>query len=419
MRARRPAPFLAVLALLPLLAAGAVRAQGPLEDEIAQRRQELAALDRYLGHLRGLLAAASRGELLLRDDRAGLLLTVPRGDVGELARTAAALPAPVRPLARPSVPPGTAPDALVAALAAETRAQVDRELVPQIGALERARSGTAERIAWLEQEVQRRAEEARLAAEQARKAAEERARIEAERQRVEAERARLEAERQRVEAEQRRLAEQQARIEAELARTRPQAAAPTAPAPATGPAAVPAVVPAAVPAAPARRAFERVEVVHETRSVRVEPQGGVGPSQQISVGRTPDGFVLFNLWLDRDRRLGSFVCSWAVRGLDDPIPPGRELTVELAGRCASEAGPPLPIASVLRLETRGLELVADRRRGPAEVWTGTRDGEVRLETVGSFALRAPRTARPGDELELRLVQPGCCTPLTLTWRYPG
>lgn len=406
MRARRPAPFLAALALLPLLAAGAVRAQGPLEDEITQRRQELAALDRYLGHLRGLLAAASRGDLLLRDERAGLLLTVPRGDVGELARTAAALPAPVRPLARPSVPPGTAPDALVAALAAETRAQVDRELVPQIDALERARSGTVERIAWLEQEVQRRAEEARLAAEQARKAAEERARIEAERQRVEVERARLEAERQRVEAEQRRLAEQQARIEAELARTRPQAAAP-------------AVVPAAVPAAPARRAFERVEVVHETRSVRVEPQGGVGPAQQISVGRTPDGFVLFNLWLDRERRLGSFVCSWAVRGLDDPIPPGRELTVELAGRCASEAGPPLPIASVLRVEARGLELVADRRRGPAEVWTGTRDGEVRLETVGSFVLRAPRTARPGDELELRLVQPGCCTPLTLTWRYPG
>ena len=406
MRARRPAPFLAALALLPLLAAGAVRAQGPLEDEITQRRQELAALDRYLGHLRGLLAAASRGDLLLRDERAGLLLTVPRGDVGELARTAAALPAPVRPLARPSVPPGTAPDALVAALAAETRAQVDRELVPQIDALERARSGTVERIAWLEQEVQRRAEEARLAAEQARKAAEERARIEAERQRVEVERARLEAERQRVEAEQRRLAEQQARIEAELARTRPQAAAP-------------AMVPAAVPAAPARRAFERVEVVHETRSVRVEPQGGVGPAQQISVGRTPDGFVLFNLWLDRERRLGSFVCSWAVRGLDDPIPPGRELTVELAGRCASEAGPPLPIASVLRVEARGLELVADRRRGPAEVWTGTRDGEVRLETVGSFVLRAPRTARPGDELELRLVQPGCCTPLTLTWRYPG
>lgn len=406
MRARRPAPFLAALALLPLLAAGAVRAQGSLEDEIAQRRQELAALDRYLGHLRGLLAAASRGDLLLRDERAGLLLTVPRGDVGELARTAAALPAPVRPLARPSVPPGTAPDALVAALAAETRAQVDRELVPQIQALERARSGTAERIAWLEQEVQRRAEEARLAAEQARKAAEERARIEAERQRVEAERARLEVERQRVEAEQRRLAEQQARIEAELARTHPQAAAP-------------AVVPAAVPAAPARRAFERVEVVHETRSVRVEPQGRVGPAQQISVGRTPDGFVLFNLWLDRDRRLGSFVCSWAVRGLDDPIPPGRELTVELAGRCASEAGPPLPIASVLRVEARGLELVADRRRGPAEVWTGTRDGEVRLETVGSFVLRAPRTARPGDELELRLVQPGCCAPLTMTWRYPG
>lgn len=417
MRARRPAPFLAVLALLPLLAAAAVRAQGPLEDEIAQRSQELAALDRYLGQLRGLLAAASRGELLLRDDRAGLFLSVPRDSLAELARTAAALPAAVRPLARPSVPPGAAPDALVAALAAETRARVDRELVPQIQALERARSGTAERIAWLEQEVQRRAEEARLAAEQARKAAEERARIEAERQRVEAERARLEAERQRVEAEQRRLAEQQARIEAELARTRPQAA-PTAPALATGAAAAPAVVPAALPAAPARRAFERAQVVHETRSVRVEPQG-VGPAQQISVGRTPDGFVLFNLWLDRERRLGSFVCSWAVRGLDDPIPPGRELTVELAGRCASEAGPPLPIASVLRLETRGLELVADRRRGPAELWTGTRDGEVRLETVGRFVLRAPRTARPGDELELRLVQPGCCTPLTLTWRYPG
>jgi hypothetical protein len=421
MRARRPAPFLAVLVLLPLLAAGAASAQGPLDDEIVQRRQELAALDRYLGHLRELLAAASRGELLLRDDRAGLLHTVPRGTLGELARTAAALPASVRPLARPSVPPGTAPDTLVAALAAETRAQVDRELVPQISALERARSGTAERIAWLEQEVQRRAEEARLAAEQARKAAEERARIEAERQRVEAERARLEAERQRVEAEQRRLAEQQARIEAELARTRPQPAPPAAvaPGPASGPAAQPAVLPAALPLAPTRRAFERVEALQETRSVRVEPPAGGGPSQQISVGRTPEGFVLFNLWLDRDRRLGSFVCSWAVRGLDDPIPPGRELTVELAGRCASEAGPPLPIASVLRLEVDGLELVADRRRGPPEVWTGTKDGELRLETVGSFVLRAPKAARPGDELRLRLVQPGCCTPLTMTWRYPG
>lgn len=172
----------------------------------------------------------------------------------------------------------------MAALAAETRALVDRELVPQIAALERARSATAELIAWLEQEIQRRAEEARLAAEQARKTAEERARIE--------------AERQRIEAEQRRLAEQQARIEAELARTRsPEPAPPVVP--------QPALLPAATP--PAQRTFERVETLLETRSVRIEPPGG--PAQQISVRRTPEGFVPFDLWLDRDRRLASFVCS--------------------------------------------------------------------------------------------------------------
>lgn len=411
MRACHPARLLAVLALLPALVGAPAPAQEPLEDEVRQRRGELQALDRHVGELKELIAAAGRGELLLRDDRVGLLHAVPRARLGELASSAAALPASVRPLARPAVPPGTPPETFVAALAAETRALVDRELLPQLSALERSRSATAERIAWLEREVQRRAEEARLAAEQARKAAEERARIEAERQRVEAERARLEAERQRVEAEQRRLAEAQARIEAELART----GVPPASAPAPG---LARPVPAALPqaAAPARRAFERVDAVHETRSVRVEATQG-GPAQQISFGRTPEGFVLFDLWLDRDRRLASFVCSWALRGLDDPIPPGRELTVELSGRCTSEAGPPLPVASVLRLEGDGLEVLADR--GPAELWTGTRNGEVRLQSTGSFRLRAPKTARPGDELRLRVVQPGCCTPLTLVWRYPG
>lgn len=399
--------LLLLLLLLANLVAGPVAAQGTLEDEIAQRRLELAALERAVGQLREVLAAASRGDLLLRDERVGLLHPVPRARLAEEAATAAALPAAIRSLARPALPPGTTPEALVAALAAETRALVDRELVPQIGALDRARSGTLERIAWLEREIQRRAEEARLAAEQARKAAEERARIEAERQRVEAERARLEAERQRVEAEQRRLAEQEARLAAELARTR----VPPSPPQVT-------TVPAAAPlSAPVRRAFERVEVLHETRNLRIEPPNG--PSQQIGFGRTPDGFVLFDLWLDRDRRLASFVCSWTVRGLDDPIPPGREVNVELVGRCASEAGPPLPAALPLRLEVEGLELVGDRRRGPAELWTGTRDGEVRLETAGSFLLRAPKNAKPGDELRLRIVQPGCCTPLTMVWRYPG
>ncbi len=401
--------LLLVLLLLANLAPRLVAAQGTPEDEIAQRRLELAALERAVGQLRELLAAASRGDLLLRDDRVGLLHPVSRARLAEEAATAAALPASVRQLARPALPPGTTPEALVAALAAETRALVDRELVPQIGALDRARSDTLERIAWLEREIQRRAEEARIAAEQARKASEERARIEAERQRVEAERARLEAERQRVEAEQRRLAERQARIEAELARTR-------VPAPAPPPQATP--VPAATPvAAPVRRAFERVEVLHEVRNLRIEPPSG--PSQQISIGRTPDGFVLFDLWLDRDRRIASFVCSWTVRGLDDPIPPGREVTVELVGRCASEAGPPLPVALPLRLEVEGLELVGDRRRGPTELWIGTRDGEVRLETVGAFLLRAPKSGKPGDELRLRIVLPGCCTPLTMVWRYPG
>jgi len=408
MSGTHPSNLVALLSILTLLAGSPARAQNGLEAEIAQRRFELAALDRAVAQLRELVAAASRGDLLLRDDRVGLLFPVPRRALVEQAATAAALPAAVRPLGRPALPAGTTPEALVAALAAETRALVDRELVPQIGALERARNATAERIAWLEQEVQRRAEEARLAAEQARKAAEERARIEAERQRVEAERARLEAERQRVEAEQRRLAEQQARIEAELARTRP-AQPPTATPP------QPALPPAATP--PARPAFERVETLIETRSVRVEAPGG--PAQQISVGRSPEGFVLFNLWLDRDRRLASFVCSWALRGLDDPLPLGRELNVALTGSCTSEAGPPLPVASILRLEADGLELVTDRRRGPAEVWTGTRDGAVRLEAAASFVLRTPKAAKPGDELRLRVVQPGCCTPLTMVWRYPG
>jgi len=113
------------------------------------------------------------------------------------------------------------------------------------------------------------------------------------------------------------------------------------------------------------------------------------------------------------------VCSWALRGLDDPLPLGRELTAALTGSCTGEAGPPLPVASILRLEAHGLELMADRRRGPAEVWTGTRDGTVRLEAAGSFLLRTPRAAEPGDDLRLRVVQPGCCTPLTIVWRYPG
>lgn len=65
------------------------------------------------------------------------------------------------------------------------------------------------------------------------------------------------------------------------------------------------------------------------------------------------------------------------------------------------------------------ELVNDRRRGSAVVWTGTRDGAVRLKAAGSFLLRPPRAAEPGDELRLRLVQPGCCAPLTMVWRYPG
>ena len=346
----------AFLVLLAMFAPHPARAQETFEAEIAERRFELAALDRAVAQLRELLAAASRGDLLLRDDRVGLLFPLPRSALVEQAATAAALPSALRPLARPALPAATTPEALVAALAAETRALVDRELVPQLAALERARSATAERIAWLEQEIQRRAEEAKLAAEQARKAAEERARIEAERQRVEAERARIEAERQRIEAEQRRLAEQQARIEAELARTR-------SPEPAPPVVAQPALLPAATP--PARRTFERVETLLETRSVRIEPPGG--PAQQISVGRTPEGFVLFNLWLDRDRRLASFVCSWALRGLDDPLPLGRELTAALTGSCTGEAGPPLPVASILRLEADGLELVADRRRGPAEV----------------------------------------------------
>lgn len=113
------------------------------------------------------------------------------------------------------------------------------------------------------------------------------------------------------------------------------------------------------------------------------------------------------------------MCSWALRGLDDPLPLGRELTAALTGSCTGEAGPPLPVASILRLEAHGLELMADRRRGPAEVWTGTRDGTVRLEAAGSFLLRTPRAAEPGDDLRLRVVQPGCCTPLTIVWRYPG
>lgn len=402
-----PSKLVVLLSVLTLLAVGTAHAQNGLETEIAQRRSELAALERSVAELRELVAAASRGDLLLRDDRLGLLHPLPRAALAEWAATAAALPAAVRPLARPILPPGTTPTALVEALAAETRALVDRELVPQIGALERARAGTVERIAWLEEEIRRRAEEARLAAERARQAAEERARIEAERQRVEAERARLEAERRRVEAEERRLAEEQARIEAELARTRPPEPPPAR-----------AVRPTIAPVVQSvRRAFERVETVHETRSVRLEPAGG--PAQQISVGRTPEGFVLFHLWLDRDRRIGSFVCSWAVRGLDDPLPLGRETTVALAGSCTNEAGPPLPVASVLRVEVEGLELVTDRRRGPAELWTGTRDGTVRLESTGSFVLRTPKTARPGDELRLRIVQPGCCTPLEMIWRYPG
>ena len=107
-----------------------------------------------------------------------------------------------------------------------------------------------------------------------------------------------------------------------------------------------------------------------------------------------------------------------MRDLDDPIPPGREITVELAGRCASEAGPPLPVTVPLALEVEGFELVSERGRGPAELWTGTRNGEVRLEARASYRLRASRTARPGDELRVKLVQPGCCTPITMVWRHP-
>ncbi|MCS6779491.1 MAG: hypothetical protein NZ555_07310 [Geminicoccaceae bacterium] len=414
--------FWAGLVLAALLLAGPcpATADPALENELRARRIELVALERHAAELRDLIAAAGRGEILLRDDRLGLVRPLPRDRLGELARMVESLPAAVRPLARPQIPPGTSVDALIAALAVETRALVARELEPTLAAIERSRSQTVERIARLEEEIARRAEEARLAAERARAAEAERARIEAERQRLAEEKARLEAERRRVEEAERTLAETRARLDAELARTR--AAPPPPPSP-PGPRATAQSEPAAALAAgapvAARRVFERIETRVENESVTLAGEGEPGLLRKLSFGRTPEGFVLFDLWLDRERRLGSFVCDWSIRGLDEPLPPGGEVAVQLAARCTNEAGPPLPVPILLRVEADGLEIVADRRRGPVELWVGTRGSDVRLEASTSFRLRAPLRPRPGELLRLRLVQPGCCTPFSATWRLAG
>lgn len=408
---------LAVASLAGPLSAGADPA---LEEELRARRIELVALERHAAHLRELVAAAGRGEILLRDDRLGLLRPLPRDRLAELARTVASLPAAVRPLARPPIPPGTSVDALLATLAAETRALVARELEPQLAAIERSRTATVERIARLEEEIARRAEEARLAAEPARAAEAERARIEAERQRLADEKARLEAERRRVEEAERELVQTRARLEAELARGR--AAAPASalpPGPDATREAERGTMPTAGLAAPARRVFELIETRVESESITLAGKGEPGLLHKLSFGRTPEGFVLFDLWLDRDRRLGSFVCDWSIRGLDAPLAPGAEIAVAIRARCANEAGPPLPVPILVRVEADGLEIVGDRRREPVELWVGTRAGETRLEAGTSFRIRMPRTPRSGEVVRLRLVQPGCCTPLSLAWRAAG
>lgn len=404
-----------VLAALLLAGPCPAGADPALEEELRARRIELVALERHAAQLRDLVAAAGRGELLLRDERLGLVRPLPRERLGELARTVASLPAELRPLARPHIPPGTSVDSLIATLALETRALVARELEPQLAAIERSRSATVERIARLEEEIARRAEEARLAAERARAAEAERARIEAERRRLAEEKARLEAERRRVEEAERTLAETRARLDAELARTR--AAAPAAANP-PGPRAMADTEPAtgAGATAAARRVFERIETRVGSEPVTLAGEGEPGLLRKLSFARTPEGFVLFDLWLDRERRLGSFVCDWSIRGLDEPLPPGGEIAVQLVARCTTEAGPPPPVPILLRVEADGLEIVADRRRGPVELWVGTRGGDVRLEASTSFRLRAPPRTRPGELLQLRLVQPGCCTPFSVAWR---